>query len=121
MAFQERKMKKIIAAFLIIFTLVLSLVSCNTTGDYTIPIVDGLGSPMANVIVKIETPDGESITRVSGKDGIVSLKEVTLGNYKIILEKGFSDAIITESEYLLTKKITSLNIILRDESKSTDI
>lgn len=114
-------MKKIIAALLIIFTLILSLVSCNTTGDYTITIVDGLGNPMANVIVKIETPDGESITRVSGKDGIVSLKEVTLGNYKIILEKGFSDAIITESEYLLTKKITSLNIILRDESKSTDI
>ena len=114
-------MKKIIAALLIIFTLILSLASCNTTGDYTITIVDGLGSPMANVIVKIETPDGETITRVSGKDGIVSLKEVTLGNYKVILEKGFSDAIITESEYLLTKKITSLNIILRDESKSTDI
>ena len=91
-------MKKIIAALLIIFTLVITLAACNTTGDYTVIIVDGLGNPMANVIVKIETPDDETITRVTGKDGTVSLKEVTLGDYKIILEKGFSDAIITQSE-----------------------
>lgn len=114
-------MKKIIAALLIIFTLAITLTSCNTTGDYTVIIVDGLGNPMANVIVKIETPDDETITRVTGKDGTVSLKEVTLGDYKIILEKGFSDAIITQSEYQLTKTLTSLKIVLRDETKSTDI
>lgn len=89
--------------------------------DYTITVVDGVGNPMSNIIVKITTPDGETKTRVTEKDGVASLKNVIAGEYKIVIEAGFSDAIILTSEYTLTEDVNTLYVAVRDGKKSIDI
>ncbi|MBR4835789.1 MAG: Ig-like domain-containing protein, partial [Clostridia bacterium] len=77
-------------------------------GDYTISIVDGLNNPMSNVVVKFTYPDGTTKSRITEADGVASIKNVELGDYKVTLEKGFSNAIIDVASYNLTKDNTSL-------------
>ncbi len=89
--------------------------------DYTVKVIDGVGSPMANVIVKFTGADGETKTRVTDKDGIAFLKNTLVGYYHVELEKGFSDAIITSADFTLTEEVNSLQIIVRDETKSVDV
>ena len=76
---------------------------------------------MANVIVKFTDSNGETKNRVTDTDGVASLKNVLLGDYKVTIEKGYSSAVITKSEYNLTAKENSLTLVLRDEDKSMDI
>lgn len=89
--------------------------------DYTVTVVDGVGNPMSNVIVKITTPDGETKTRVTEKDGIASLKNVIAGEYKVKIEAGLSDAIIITSEFTLTEDVNTLYAVVRDGKNSVDI
>ena len=89
--------------------------------DYTVSVTDGLGNPMSNVMVKFTTPDGETKTRVTDKTGIVSLKNVIAGEYKILVEQGYSDAIITNGMFTLTADVTTLDLVVRDATKSMDI
>ena len=90
-------------------------------GDYTISIVDGLNNPMSNVVVKFTYPDGTTKSRITEADGVATIKNVELGNYKVTLEKGFSNAIIDVASYDLTKDTTSLKIVVRDETKTMEI
>ena len=90
-------------------------------GDYTISIVDGLNNPMSNVVVKFTYPDGTTKSRITEADGVATIKNVELGNYKVTLEKGFSNAIIDVASCDLTKDTTSLKIVVRDETKTMEI
>ena len=89
--------------------------------DYTVIVVDGAGKPMSNVMVKFTTPDGETKTRVTEKDGIASLKNVIEGEYKVNVEAGLSDAIVLVSEYTLTKENNTVYAVVRDSKNSIEI
>ena len=67
--------------------------------DYTVTVVDGIGTPVPNVMVKFIYPNGESKTRVTDKAGLASLKNVLAGDYQIKVEQGYSEAIILNSDY----------------------
>lgn len=124
-------MKRIvnILALIFLFSAIFTLmVGCETDEekdpvyqDYTITIVDGLGNPIRDVIVKIHTPGGEVKNRVTNKEGIASLKNVIAGDYRIIIEQGASNAVIKRFEYALTEDVTNLKLVLRDSTKTIDI
>ena len=90
-------------------------------GNYTVTIVDGLNNPMSNVVVKFTYPDGTTKSRITEADGVATIKNVELGDYKITLEKGFSNAIIDVASYNLTKDNTTLKLVLHDETKTMEI
>lgn len=85
--------------------------------DYTVKVVDGLGSPVSNVLVKFTNTNGESKTRVTEKNGIAVLKNAISGSYEVVLEQGLSDATIEKNGYMLTKEQTSLTAIVRNDKK----
>ena len=123
-------MKRIVNIFVLLFALMVVLTcmaSCQdkrpepTYLDYTVTVVDGAGKPMSNVMVKFTTPDGEIKTRITEKDGIVSLKNVIEGEYKVNLEAGLSDAIVLVKEYTLTKETNSIYAVVRDSKNSIEI
>ena len=89
--------------------------------DYTVTVVDTAGNPMSNVIVKFTTPSGDTKTKVTGKDGIASLPNSIEGDYQVVLERGFSDAIIEKSEFVLTKDVNTIKIAVRDETNTMEL
>lgn len=121
----------ILALILAFSTLMTLMVGCdddNNNGDneivykdYTVTVVDGLGNPMSNVIVNFKNEAGESKMRVTEKDGIATYKNAPAGNYTVAIEQGYSDAIILQSEYGLTKDVTDVKVIVRDSKKTVDI
>ena len=117
-------MKKIIAILVLLSLTILSLGACKTNqtyGDYSVTVTDALGNPMANVIVKFIDPKGETQTTVTGKTGVASLHDLLDCKYTVVLEKGFSTAIIGDTKYSLTPDNRTLNIVIRDEEGSVDI
>ena len=125
------KMKRIlnilalILAFITVFT---SMTGCveeqnqePVYQDYTVTAIDGLGNPISNVVINFYTPAGEKKMRITGKDGVASLKNVIAGKYEIIVEQGLSNAIVTEFKYELTEDVKDLTIVLRDGTKTMDI
>ena len=89
--------------------------------DYTVSVVDGVGSPVNNVMVKFTTPSGETKTRVTGKDGLAVLKGALVGEYDVLVEQGFSTAEIKESKFKMTSETKSLRVVVRDTEKSENI
>ena len=89
--------------------------------DYEITVVDSIGNPFANVMVSFTTPEGEVKTRVTGNDGKAVLQNMLEGEYKVKIERGFSSAVISKSEYTLTKDNPSIVIKARDEKNSFEI
>lgn len=126
-----KKMKRIVnilALFLLIFTLAAAMISCGDDTDkepeytdYTVTVTDPLGRPTESVKVVFTTPDGEEKTRFTDENGIASLKNVIEGNYKVKLEQGFSNAVITDGEFDLTAEKTDLSLVLRDATNSIEI
>ena len=117
-------MKKIIAVLVVLLLALSVFAACKETetyADYTVKIVDGLGNPMSDVIVEFTGPTGVTSSRVTGLDGVAVLKNSLVGDYSVVLQKGFSTAVITQSRYTLSAEVKTLNLILRDEEKSVDI
>lgn len=90
-------------------------------GDYTVTVVDGLNNPLSNLVVKFTYPDGTTKSRITETDGVATIKNVELGDYKVTVEKGFSNAVIDVAAYDLTKEKTTLKLVFPDESKSMEI
>ena len=88
---------------------------------YTVTVVDGIGNPMPNVMVKFTDGNGDTMTRVTDNEGVATLKNVIFEAYQVNLEKGFSNAIITKADYTLTSDDCSLKVIVRNEDQSVDI
>ena len=89
--------------------------------DYTVTVVDDMGNPISDVIVKFTNASGESKSRVTNKDGVVVLKNALVTDYTIALEQGFSTAVIDQSTYTLKADMTSYEIVLRNAEKTVDI
>ncbi len=119
------KMKKILKAILMAALCALvcfAVTSCKSKyADYTITVIDEIGNPMSNVMVKFTDANGESKTRITDKEGKAIFPEALVGENTVKLEKGFSDATIITSEYSLDKKTTSLRAVVVDETKIQSI
>ena len=89
--------------------------------DYTVTVVDGLGNPISDIIVKFTNSNGETKTRVTDADGIAVYKNAPEGDYKVVLEQGFSSAEVDATIYKLTAENTSIKLVLRDNEKTVDI
>ena len=89
--------------------------------DYSITVIDGTGLPVANVIVKFTTPDGEVKTRVTDKDGLAELKNVLADTYTVNVERGLSDAVILTSNYTLTDEVNQVYCVVRNEKSTMEI
>ena len=89
--------------------------------DYIVTIVDGLGNPISDIIVKFTNSNGETKTRVTDETGIAVYKNAPAGNYRVDIEQGFSNALIDTTGYKLTADVTTLNLVIRDGSKTVDI
>ena len=133
---KRTKMKRIVGilALILAFSAVLSvMVGCNNDDiddgkkeepvytDYTVTVIDGLNNPVSNVIVNFAKDGSETKMRVTDKDGIASYKNAVAGDYTVTIEQGYSDAVILQSEYKLTKETTSLRVIVRDATNTLDI
>ncbi len=120
-----KRIVSILALILALCTALTVMASCEKDEpvykDYTVTIVDGLGNPMDSVMVKFIGSDGDPKTRITGKDGIATLKNALEGDYAVYIEKGYSNAVITEGRYDLTAEVNELRLILRDETKTVDV
>ncbi len=87
---------------------------------YTVTVIDEIGKPVSNVMLKYTNSNGETKTAVSDKDGKATLKNA-LVNGTVKPEQGFSEAVILTSEYKLPEDSTSLRVIVRDSSKANQI
>jgi len=102
-------------AIAVIITFVILLIPKNT--NYTITVLDEDGVPMSNVIVKLTDAEGMELTRITDKDGVAKFEEMPIGESSVILERGFSDAVILTMEYKLDKNVTELVATVADENK----
>ncbi len=123
-----KRIVNILAILIAIFALLTTMVACDDEQnnepvytDYSVTVVDGLGNPIDSVMVKFLCPSGETKTKITDENGVASLKNVAADTYKITLEKGFSTAVITQTEYELTAEKTSLKLVLRNEKNTSDI
>lgn len=92
-----------------------------TYTDYTVTVVDGLGKPISDVMVKFTNTDGETKTRVTDTDGKAFYKNAPAVDYKVILEQGFSNAFVDGTVYNINADVTDIKIVLRDMSKTIDL
>ena len=126
---------RILSLILAISCLICLFVSCNDKDenqdenptpeveyvDYTVCVVDDYGNPMTDVMVRFVNEDGEIKSRLTFEDGIATYKNAVAGKYIVLLEKGNSNAIFTQTEYQLTKANNTLTVVVRNEKKTTDI
>ena len=89
--------------------------------DYSVTVVDEIGNPMSNVMVKFTDTEGVTKTRITDKDGKVAFPEVLVGEISVKLDKALSTAKILVDTYTLDKKTTELCAVVCDESKTQDI
>lgn len=109
----------IIAAAAVVVAAIVALVILVMPkyADYTITVVDEIGNPMTNVMVKFTDSEGISKTRPTDKEGKAVFPEILVGESTVTLEKGFSEAKIITDTYALDKKTTSLCAVVCNESK----
>lgn len=89
--------------------------------DYTVTVVDGVGTPISGVIVKFTGEDGVTKTRATEKDGTAVLKNALAGKYNVLVEQGLSSVTVVETEFTLTADITTYTTVVRDDSKIMDV
>ena len=123
-----KSLVRILATILTILSIVAMLASCKdkgnnepSYGDYTVTVVDGIGNPMSNVMVKFTGSDGETKTKVTGKDGLAKLTNALVGEYDVLVEAGFSTAEIKDSKFKLNEETKALRVVVRDTEKTEDI
>lgn len=121
-----KRIVNIFAIFLMISAIFCTMAGCvndsePTYADYTVTIVDSLGNPIPEVIVKFVNSNNESKTRITGKDGLATLSNVLVGDYTVYIEQGFSSAVITNGRFEMTNGKTNLRLVLRDADKTMDI
>ncbi|MBO7196875.1 MAG: carboxypeptidase regulatory-like domain-containing protein [Clostridia bacterium] len=84
--------------------------------NYIVRVVDVLDNPVADVIVRFTAKDGTVKTRVTGQDGIAAYNNAPKGDYTVTLEKGFSTAVILQTEYAITAESNEISVVVRDEN-----
>ena len=87
---------------------------------YSVTVVDEIGKPVSNVMLKYSVANGEIKTAVSDKNGSATLKNALVGG-SVKPEQGFSDAVILTAEYKLEDGKTDIRVIVRDSVKANQI
>ena len=131
---EMKSIVRILAILTAIFAMTMAFSSCGsddenkdnganepTYANYTVNVVDGVGSPVANVMVKFSGADGETKTKVTGKDGIALLKNALVGEYDVKIEQGLSTVEILKADYKLTADNKEITVVVRDVEKTMDI
>ena len=145
-----KRIVNILALFLVILSVLTGMVACNNDDkdngkddednthetddkdkenenkdpvylDYTVTVVNGIGSPISDVIVKFTGEDGVTKTRATDSNGMAVLKNALAGDYDVVVEKGFSEVTIIESEFTLTSEKSSYTTVVEEEGKAMEI
>lgn len=121
---------RMIAVILAILTLTVSLSACKDKNngeddvakisDYTVTVIDGIGTPVPNVMLKYKDESGETKTRVTGKDGVATLKNALVGE-SVTVEQGFSTAEILEPSFVLKADETFVRVVVRDTETAREV
>lgn len=106
-----------VAAVVVIAFVVLFAFRSPKYADYTVTVIDEIGNPISNVMVKFTDSEGATKTRITDKDGKVTFVEVLVGESSVKIEKALSTAKILVDTYTLDKKTTELCAVVCDESK----
>lgn len=110
-----------VIAVLVLVILLLPKEPDPTYSDYSVTVIDGIGNPVSNVIVKFTDKDGNSKTRVTDKAGLATYKNALDCEYTVTLEQGYSDAVNLNGTYSLNKENKTMRIIVRDGKKTDEI
>ncbi len=89
--------------------------------DYSVTVLDEIGNPMSDVIVKFTDENGKTKIKATGTDGKALLSNAEKGDYTVLIEAGPSTATVLESDYLLTAEQTELVVYVRDNSKTVEL
>lgn len=93
--------------------------------DYTVSVVDEIGNPVSNVMVKLTDITGETKTRVTDKMGKVTFNDIKvkiIGKKNVVnLIQGLSKAKILTAEYQLDKWSTELRAVVCNEENILSI
>lgn len=93
--------------------------------DYTVSVVDEIGNPVSNVMVKLTDITGETKTRVTDKMGKVTFNDIKvkiIGKKNVVnLNQGLSKAKILTAEYQLDKGSTELRAVVCNEENILSI
>ena len=120
---------RIFTAILMLAAMAFTFASCKngdenkepTYADYTVTVIDGIGNPVSNVMVKFTGADGETKTKVTGKDGLAKLTGALEGEYDVLVEQGFSTAEIGQSTFKMNAEAKTLRVVVRDTEKTEEI
>ena len=132
---KEKKMKRIVnilALVLLLCTVFSMMVSCENENnennnnepeykDYSVTVVDGVGTPISGIVVEFTTPSGEVKKRVTDDNGVAKLPNSIEGIYQVKLDRALSTALLTKTEYTLTEDVNSIKILAYDEEKAFEI
>ncbi len=128
---KDRKIIKILAVAMAAVMLLLGMTACNEedvpsedddkTLTYTVSVIDTVGNPIKDVLVKFVADDGTSKTRVTDENGAASYKNAPKNNYTVKLSEGTSDAVIVNDEFSFADNATELQIVLRNSVTTSEI
>ncbi len=135
--YKMKSIVRILIATLIVSLLVLSFASCDlifpntndnsdgsTDGEtggnndeeavakYTVTVVDGLGKPVSDVVLKLTNDSGVNKLAVSDKYGVATFNNMTVGTYSVAFEKIPDGMVLLESEYEVTAEKKEISVVL---------
>ncbi len=93
----------------------------NTVTTYSVSVIDTLGNPVKDVLVKFISDDGNSKTRVTDENGTAAYKNAPCGKYSVKLSAGTSDAIINKDTFNFEENKSELSIVVRNSATTMDI
>ncbi len=86
----------------------------NNSIDYTVTVLNELGNPVSDVIVKFTGNDGGTSLKVTNSEGKAILAEAPKGDYTVLLESGPSGALIIDAVHELTAEMTDITAYVHD-------
>lgn len=89
--------------------------------DYSVTVVDGVGTPISGIVVEFTTPSGEVKKRVTDDNGVAKLPNSIEGIYQVKLDRALSSALLSKTDYTLTEDVNSIKILAYDEEKVFEI
>ncbi len=89
--------------------------------DHTVQIVDTIGNPISDVIVKFVAEDGASKTKLTDENGVALYVNGLVGNFTIEIDQGDSDIVIDNKSYEFAEGKSSLVIVVRNDKNTMDI
>lgn len=93
----------------------------SNLADYTVTILDDLGNPISDVIVKFADEEGNNKIHRTGSDGVATLSSAKKGNYSVTIDASVSSATVFEEKFVLTATENSRVVRARNNDATMDI